>query len=103
MTFVDKVTTPTLIQHGQDDKRVPLNQGEQLYTALRARDRAVEMIKYPRSEHGFTEPKLIRDSMVRNVEWFDRYVLGNAQAAKWHIAPKKEAATAPAGGNGGEE
>jgi len=102
MTFVDKITTPTLIQHGQEDRRVPMNQGEQLYTALRARDHAVEMIQYPRSQHGFTEPKLIRDSIVRNVEWFDRYVKGNAEAAKWHIAPKKEGAVEAAGSGGGQ-
>jgi dipeptidyl aminopeptidase/acylaminoacyl peptidase len=84
MSFVDKVTTPTLIQHGTEDRRVPLSQGEELYTALRSRGVTVEMVKYPRSQHGLNEPKLIRDSMMRNLEWFDRYVMGNAAAAKWH-------------------
>ena len=84
MSFVDKVTTPTLIQHGTEDRRVPLSQGEELYTALRSRGVMVEMVKYPRSQHSLTEPKLIRDAMMRNQEWFDRYVLGNAAAAKWH-------------------
>jgi len=83
MSFVDKVTTPTLIQHGTEDRRVPLSQGEELYTALRSRGMTVEMVKYPRSPHGLQEPKLIRDSMMRNLEWFDRYVMGNAAAAKW--------------------
>ncbi len=87
MTFVDHVTTPTLIQHGTIDRRVPISQGEELYTALRARGIAVEMIRYPRSAHGVTEPKLIRDTLTRNLEWFDRYVRGNAQAAKWHTPP----------------
>jgi dipeptidyl aminopeptidase/acylaminoacyl peptidase len=86
MSFVDKVTTPTLIQHGTEDRRVPLSQGEELYTALRSRGVTVEMVKYPRSQHGLTEPKLIRDSMMRNLEWFDRYVMGNAAAAKWAAA-----------------
>jgi dipeptidyl aminopeptidase/acylaminoacyl peptidase len=87
MTFVDRVSTPTLIQHGAEDRRVPISQGEELYTALRARDLPVEMLRYPRSQHGFTEPKLIRDALQRNLEWFDRYVRGNQQAAKWHIPP----------------
>ncbi len=87
MTFVDHVTTPTLIQHGTEDPGVPISQGEELYTALRARGIAVEMIRYPRSSHVFTEPKLIRDTLTRNLEWFDRYVRGNAQAAKWHTPP----------------
>lgn len=84
MSFVDKVTTPTLIQHGTEDRRVPLSQGEEFYTALRSRGVTVEMVKYPRSQHGLSEPKLIRDSMMRNLDWFERYVLGNAAAAKWH-------------------
>jgi dipeptidyl aminopeptidase/acylaminoacyl peptidase len=87
MSFVDKVTTPTLIQHGAEDRRVPLSQGEELYTALRARGVATEMVKYPRTPHGIQEPKLIRDAMMRNLEWFDRYVMGNASAAKWHAPP----------------
>ena len=36
MTFVDHVTTPTLIQYGTED-RGAISQGEKLYTALRAR------------------------------------------------------------------
>ena len=84
MSFVDKVATPTLIQHGMEDRRVPISQGEELYTALRARGVATEMVKYPRTTHGFQEPRLIRDAMMRNLEWFDRYVMGNASAAKWH-------------------
>ncbi len=83
MSYVDKVTTPTLIQHGTEDRRVPISQGEELYTALRSRGVTVEMVKYPRSQHGLSEPKLIRDSMMRNLDWFDRYVMGNAAAAKW--------------------
>jgi dipeptidyl aminopeptidase/acylaminoacyl peptidase len=83
MSFVDKVTTPTLIQHGTEDRRVPISQGEELYTALRSRGITVEMVKYPRSQHGLSEPKLIRDSMMRNLDWFDRFVMGNAAAAKW--------------------
>lgn len=87
MYFIDRVKTPTLIQHGTEDRRVPLSQGEELYTALRAQGVPVEMIKYPRSEHAITEPKLIRDALMRNLEWFDRYVKGDREAAKWHSAP----------------
>ncbi len=87
MTFVDRIVTPTLIQHGAEDPGDPISQGEELYTALRARGIAVEMIRYPRSAHMLTEPKLIRDALTRNLEWFDRHVRGNAEAAKWHTPP----------------
>jgi dipeptidyl aminopeptidase/acylaminoacyl peptidase len=84
MYHLDKVKTPALIQHGTEDRRVPLAQGEELFTALRARGIPSELIKYPRQPHGITEPKLIRDGLMRNFEWFDRYVMGNKEAAKWH-------------------
>ena len=87
MYFVDKVTTPTLIQHGTEDRRVPISQGEELFTALRARGVPSEMVQYPRSKHGIIEPKLIRDAMLRNLEWFDRYVKGDTKAAAWHKSP----------------
>jgi hypothetical protein len=45
------------------------------------------MVQYPRSKHGIIEPKLIRDAMLRNIEWFDRYVKGDAKAAAWHKSP----------------
>jgi hypothetical protein len=34
------------------------------------------MIVYPRQPHGLQEPKLIKDAMERNLEWFDRWIKG---------------------------
>jgi dipeptidyl aminopeptidase/acylaminoacyl peptidase len=84
MSFLDRVKTPALIQHGGDDRRVPYSQGEEIYTGLRASGVPTELIQYPRQPHGIQEPKLIRDAMQRNLDWFERYVLGNASAAAWH-------------------
>jgi dipeptidyl aminopeptidase/acylaminoacyl peptidase len=75
------VTTPTLIQHGEADLRVPISQGYELYNALKRQSVPVKMIVYPRQPHGIQEPKLMLDAMSRNVEWFDRWVLGKATAA----------------------
>lgn len=73
---VGNVTTPTLIQHGEEDLRVPLSQGLELYTALKQRGVPVQMVIYPRQGHGVGEPKLQIDVMRRNLEWFERWVLG---------------------------
>ncbi|HZE88021.1 MAG TPA: prolyl oligopeptidase family serine peptidase, partial [Verrucomicrobiae bacterium] len=70
------ISTPTLIQHGEADMRVPVSQGWELYLALREQKVPVEFVTYPRQGHGFTEPKLIRDAMSRNLAWFSRYLLG---------------------------
>ncbi len=75
MFQIEGVTTPTLIQHGQEDKRVPLGQGKELYNALNRQGVEVEMVIYPRQEHGPSEPRLLMDIMQRNLDWFDRWVM----------------------------
>jgi dipeptidyl aminopeptidase/acylaminoacyl peptidase len=72
--YVRNVTTPTLIQHGEEDIRVPLTQGEELYSALKKRGVPVKMVVYPRSGHEPEEPRLLRAIMNHNLEWFNKYV-----------------------------
>jgi dipeptidyl aminopeptidase/acylaminoacyl peptidase len=76
MFQVKGVTTPTLIQHGDKDARVPISQGYELYNALKRQACVAKMVVYPRQPHGIQEPKLLRDAMARNLEWFDRHVRG---------------------------
>jgi dipeptidyl aminopeptidase/acylaminoacyl peptidase len=83
--FVGQAKTPTLIQHGQEDRRVPLSQGEEFYLALKKVGVPVEMVVYPRQPHGIQEPKLIRDAMQRNLNWFNKWLLGLEPSP-----PKKE-------------
>jgi dipeptidyl aminopeptidase/acylaminoacyl peptidase len=76
MFNVKGVTTPTLIQHGEADVRVPVSQGYEFYNALKRQSVPTRMVVYPRQPHGLQEPKFILDAMTRNLEWFDRYVMG---------------------------
>jgi dipeptidyl aminopeptidase/acylaminoacyl peptidase len=76
MFNVKGVTTPTLIQHGEDDRRVPISQGYELYNALVRQGVTTKMIVYPRQPHGLQEPKFIKDAMERNLEWFDKWIKG---------------------------
>jgi dipeptidyl aminopeptidase/acylaminoacyl peptidase len=78
MFNVGGVATPTLIQHGEQDLRVPISQGYELYNALKRQHVPVKMVVYPRTPHGIQEPKLMLDALTRNLEWFDRWVLGSA-------------------------
>lgn len=71
---VQHATTPSLIQHGDADLRVPLSQGRQLYEALRRRGIPTELVVYPRQGHAFSEPRMIIDSRNRVVEWLERYL-----------------------------
>ena len=76
MFAVKGVATPTLIQHGEADLRVPVSQGYEFYNALKRQGVTTKMVVYPRQPHGLQEPKFVKDAMTRNLEWFDRYVLG---------------------------
>ena len=76
MFNIKGVTTPTLIQHGEADLRVPISQSYELYNALKRQAVPAKMVVYPRQPHGIQEPKLMLDAMTRNVEWFDRWVMG---------------------------
>lgn len=76
ITYVANVKTPTLIYHGDQDRRVPLEQGEQLYVALRERNVPVEFVRYPREGHGLAEYWHQLDALERGLGWFDRYVKG---------------------------
>ncbi len=79
MFNVKGVTTPTLIQHGEKDARVPISQGYELYNALKRQDVETRMVVYPRQPHGIREPKLALQAMHHNLEWFEKY-LGETNA-----------------------
>ena len=74
MFNVGGVTTPTLIQHGENDVRVPVSQGYELYNALKRQDVPVKMIVYPRQPHGIREPRLLLQAMQANLDWFKEWI-----------------------------
>lgn len=74
--FIKNAKTPTIIFHGQEDRRVPLSQGQELYMGLKKHNIPVEFIVFPRQGHGLTEPKLQYDKLKREYAWFNKYVLG---------------------------
>lgn len=78
ITFAGRVTTPTLILHGQNDPAVPVAQAYAFYRALRERNVPVELVVYPREGHGLNERAHTSDSEDRVLRWLDRYVK-NAQ------------------------
>jgi len=72
---IKNVKTPTLIQHGEADVRVPIAQGRELYMGLKKSGVTTEFVIYPRQPHGIGEPKLLLDAMRRNVAWMDKWIL----------------------------
>ena len=91
MYHIKNAKTPTLIQQGKEDARVPAPQTRELYIALKKLGVPVCYVLYPRQGHGIREPKFIMDAMRRNFEWFNRFVLGEEpEKAKKEEKVKKE-------------
>lgn len=70
-----KVKTPTMIQHGEVDRRVPITQSFELYTALKKRGVPVRMLILPRQAHGPSEPKMVLKVMQTNLDWFQQHLM----------------------------
>jgi dipeptidyl aminopeptidase/acylaminoacyl peptidase len=81
MFNVKGVTTPTMIQHGDADVRVPISQGYEFYNALRAQGVPTRMLVLPRQPHGPTEPRMQLAAMQANLDWFEKYLGGRAQTS----------------------
>ena len=75
--YVRGAKTPTLIQHGELDRRVPIANAYQLRQALQDRGVPVEMIVYKGFGHGITKPKSQRAVMLHNLRWFNHYIFGD--------------------------
>jgi dipeptidyl aminopeptidase/acylaminoacyl peptidase len=77
MTYVKQAATPTLIQHGEFDRRVPIPNGYELRQGLEDRGVPVEMVVYKGYGHGITKPKSMRAVMEHNLMWFGHYIFGD--------------------------
>ena len=76
ITYVAKAKTPTLIQHGENDRRVPIPNAYELRQALEDRGVPVKMVVYKGFGHGINKPKQQRAVMEENEKWFAQYIWG---------------------------
>jgi dipeptidyl aminopeptidase/acylaminoacyl peptidase len=77
MNYIKRAKTPTLIQHGEFDKRVPIPNAYELRQGLEDRNVKVEMVVYKGYGHGITKPKSMRAAMQHNLAWFNHYIFGD--------------------------
>ena len=85
MTYIKSAKTPTLIQHGATDQRVPLPNAYELYQGLQDVGVPTKLIVYKGFEgigHGPSKPKSSRALMEHNFDWFDQYLLGSASSSQ---------------------
>lgn len=74
MTYIRRAKTPTLIQHGESDRRVPLPNAYELYQGLRDMGVEARLVTYPGMPHGPTKPRTCRQIMQENLNWFNRWI-----------------------------
>ncbi|MDE2126446.1 MAG: S9 family peptidase [Armatimonadetes bacterium] len=75
-TYVDRMQTPTLIIHGDEDDVTSISNSRELYRALRERGIATQFVHYPREGHGLGEPNHRLDELRRCLAWTDRHLHG---------------------------
>lgn len=73
MRILSRVTTPTLVAHGEEDARVPPMQGMLVYRALSDMGCEVKLLRYPREPHGFREPAHQAHLVANWAAWFDAH------------------------------
>src|SRR6056297_2348772 len=74
MTYINNATTPTLIQHGEFDRRVPTPNAYELYQGLQDVGVESKLIIYKGFGHGITKPKERLAATWHNWMWFNKYI-----------------------------
>lgn len=72
--FADKVETPLLIMHNDNDGAVPWYQGIEMFMALRRLQKPVWMLTYNNEEHNLTRWPNRVDLSIRMMQFFDHYL-----------------------------
>ena len=73
VAFVNQVTTPLLILHGEADQRVPTFQGTEFFQLLAARHKTVRMVTYPGSPHFPVLWEQRMNVMQELADWLKKY------------------------------
>ncbi len=75
--YIGNAKTPTLVIHSENDLRCPIEQGEQVFVALKRLGVDSEMVRFPNEFHGLsrtgrTDRRIVRLNHI--LRWFDKYL-----------------------------
>ncbi|MBC6607226.1 S9 family peptidase [Hymenobacter sp. BT188] len=77
INYVQNITTPYILFHGENDRRTGFVQSEMMYRSLKVLGRPVEYVRHPGGTHELTRSGDNRqriDQMLRTYEFFERYI-----------------------------
>ncbi|MCH4570943.1 S9 family peptidase [Bacillus sp. ES1-5] len=78
MTYIKSACTPTLIQHGEKDVRIPTTNAYELYEGLRDMEVDTELIIFTGMAYSPDRPGIGVAIMKQNLMWFSHYILGES-------------------------
>lgn len=77
ISYVDQITTPLLIVHNENDLRCPIEQSEQMFTALKYLEREVGFVRIPGESHDLSRsgtPSRRKARLSHIIGWFDTHL-----------------------------
>ena len=87
ITYVRRMRTPLLILHSENDLRCPIEQGEQLFVALKKQGVPTLFVRFPGESHDLSrngQPKHRLERLTHILNWFRTYLVaapGKREAA----------------------
>jgi dipeptidyl aminopeptidase/acylaminoacyl peptidase len=76
ITYVRQARTPTLIQHGERDARVPIANAYELFQGLQDQGVDTRLVVYRGFGHGIDRPKEQLAAVWHNWQWFGKHLWG---------------------------
>jgi dipeptidyl aminopeptidase/acylaminoacyl peptidase len=85
--YLDRVRTPLLIIHGDQDDAVPSYLADQIFTGLRRLGKTVTYARYPGEGHweGGWSYANRADALRRQIAWFDRHLKDSPEAKESRV------------------
>jgi dipeptidyl aminopeptidase/acylaminoacyl peptidase len=77
ITYIKNCKTPLLIIHSENDLRCNIEQGDQMFTALKFLKQEVEYVRFPDEFHGLSRtgrPDRREERLRHIIRWFDKYL-----------------------------
>ena len=81
---IDKINTPILIMHNDEDGHVPWYQGIEFFTALRRLGKVTWMLNYNKEPHWPLKMQNRKDFNIRMAQFFDYYLKDTAKPTWMH-------------------
>jgi dipeptidyl aminopeptidase/acylaminoacyl peptidase len=74
--FVEKLSAPMILFHGEEDRVVPLSQSEKIHAALRKQRIPTALIVFQGERHGFRRPENVRRALEAELLFYAINLIG---------------------------